>query len=91
VLTSLGGPWDTVPATGVKAARRPTPARLEQLLEPAPHLRISSENERISHAYRSAFRLAFDDEGKRLADSGNGELLQTLGRRRSGRPLGLAA
>jgi hypothetical protein len=91
IIQTLGGPWDTVAATGIKAARRPTPARLEQLLEPAAHLRINSENERISHAYRSAFRLAFDDEGKKLSEAGNWDLLQVLGRRRSGRPLGAAA
>ncbi|ACL41900.1 hypothetical protein Achl_3949 (plasmid) [Pseudarthrobacter chlorophenolicus A6] len=87
-LNVLGAPWDTLPATGVKAARRPTPARLQLLLEPEPQLRASTVPERIARAYNGAYRLAFDDQTKTVCDQ---EVLAAVSRRRSGRPLGLAA
>lgn len=87
-LNVLGVPWDTAAATGVKAARRPTPARLQLLLEPEPQLRGSTVPERIARAYNGAFRLAFDETSKNISDH---EVLAAVSRRRSGRPLGAAA
>jgi hypothetical protein len=88
VLNVLGAPWDTAAATGIKAARRPTPARLQLLLEPEPQLRASTFPDRIARAYNGAFRLAFDDASKNISDH---EVLAAVSRRRSGRPLGVAA
>jgi hypothetical protein len=87
-LNILGAHWDTMPATGVKAARRPIPARLQLLLEPEPQLRASTVPERITRAYNGAYRLAFDDASKGICDH---EVLAAVSRRRSGRPLGIAA
>lgn len=89
VVRTAGSPWDTVPATGVKAARRPAPARLQQLLEPEPHLGVM--HDRVGLAYRTAYTLAFGEGTKRLSDTGNPHLLKVLTGRRSGRPLGQAA
>lgn len=88
VINTVGGPWDTTAATGIKASRRPTPARLQLLLEPEPQLRGSSVPDRIARAYHGAYRLAFDDLSKNISDH---EVLAAVSRRRSGRPLGLAA
>jgi hypothetical protein len=87
-LNALGAPWDAVAATGIKAARRPAPARLALLLEPEPQLRSGTVPDRITRAYNSAYRLAFDDASKSVADH---EVLAAVSRRRSGRPLGAAA
>jgi hypothetical protein len=87
-LNTLGVPWDTTAATGIKAARRPTPARLQLLLEPEPQLRASTIPDRIARAYNGAYRLAFDDASKNISDH---EVLSAVSRRRSGRPLGAAA
>lgn len=84
-----GPAWDTTPATGVKAARRPTPARLQLLLDPEPQqLRGGALPERIVRAYNGAYRLAFDDQSKTVCDV---DVLSAVSRRRSGRPLGMAA
>jgi len=88
IIHSLGGPWDTVPATGVKASRRPTPARLQLLLEPEPQLRASTVPDRFTRAYNGAYRLAFDNASKNISDHA---VLSAVSRRRSGRPLGMAA
>ncbi|GAA4034363.1 hypothetical protein GCM10023063_17940 [Arthrobacter methylotrophus] len=87
-LNAIGAPWDTTAATGIKAARRPTPARLQLLLEPEPQLRASTVPNRIARAYNGAYRLAFDDASKNVSDH---EVLSAVSRRRSGRPLGAAA
>ncbi|MET4144130.1 hypothetical protein [Arthrobacter sp. UYCo732] len=87
-ITSQGPAWDTMPATGVKAARRPTPARLQLLLDPEPHLRPGSVSDRIARAYQGAYRVGFDEKSRNISDH---ELLAAVSRRRSGRPLGLAA
>jgi hypothetical protein len=75
-------------ATGVKAARRPTPARLHLLLDPQPHLRQATAPDRIARAYQGACRVGFDDKSRNISDH---ELLAAVSRRSSGRPLGLAA
>ncbi|HEX9086733.1 MAG TPA: hypothetical protein VF867_04325 [Arthrobacter sp.] len=90
-LTSQGPAWDTVAATGVKSARRPTPERLAMLLDPEPHLRAGTTDERLESAYRAAHRLQFDDDTKRVAGNQAGDLMARLEGRRSGRPLGIAA
>jgi hypothetical protein len=87
-LNTLGDPWDTTPATGIKASRRPTPARLQLLLEPEPQLRASTVPDRIARAYNGAYRLSFDEASKNICDH---EVLSDVSRRRSGRPLGAAA
>lgn len=87
-VKALGAPWDTAAATGVKASRRPTPARLQLLLEPEPQLRAGTFPERIARAYTGAYRLAFDGASKSICDN---EVLTAVSRRRSGRPLGIAA
>ncbi|MBG0739031.1 hypothetical protein IV500_06400 [Paeniglutamicibacter antarcticus] len=87
-INTLGNPWDTMAATGVKAARRPNPARLQQLLEPEPHLRPGLVPDRISRAYNGAYRLAFDGLSRNISDH---DVLSAVSRRRSGRPLGAAA
>lgn len=90
-LTAQGGPWDTVAATGAKAARRPTPERLAMLLDPEPHLRAGIVDDRLESAYRAAHRLQFDDDTRRVAGNQAGDLMARLEGRRSGRPLGIAA
>lgn len=87
-ITLRGPAWDTTAATGVKAARWPTPARLQLLLEPEPQLQASSIPDRITRAYQGAFRVGFDDKSRNISDQ---ELLAAVSRRRSGRPLGIAA
>jgi hypothetical protein len=74
------------PAAGVKAAHRP--ARLQLLLEAEPRLRAAIIPERITRAYKGAFRLAFDDVTKTVCDR---DVLSAVSRRRSNRPLGMAA
>jgi hypothetical protein len=88
VITTAGPAWDTVPATGIKAARRPSPERLALLLEPAPHLGPFGDD-RIFSAYDAAYRLAFDETTRRVADNRARTLLAALAHRRSGRPLGV--
>lgn len=88
LITPAGPAWDTVPATGIKAARRPSPERLALLLEPAPHLGPIGED-RIAFAYDAAYRLAFDETTRRVADNQARTLLSALAHRRSGRPLGV--
>jgi len=90
-LVTQGAPWDTVAATGAKAARRPTPERLAMLLDPEPHLRAGTGDERVEAAYRAAYRLQFDETTKRVAGNQSGDFMAQLEGRRSGRPLGLAA
>ncbi|QOD05815.1 hypothetical protein [Pseudarthrobacter sp. BIM B-2242] len=87
-ITPAGPAWDTVPATGIKAARRPSPERLALLLEPAPHLGPAGDD-RIFAAYDAAYRLAFDETTRRVADNQARTLLAALAHRRSGRPLGV--
>lgn len=88
-LRPSGPAWATVPATGIKAARRPSPDRLALLLEPEPHLGGDLED-RVARAYDAAYRLTFDEATKRVADNAGRTLLAALAHRRSGRPLGLA-
>lgn len=87
-ITVQGPAWDTMPATGVTVARRPTPARLNLLLDPEPHLRAGTVPDRIARAYQGAYRVGFDDKSRNISDQ---ELLAAVFRRRSGRPLGPAA
>ena len=86
-ISTLGQSWDTVPVTGIKAARRPSTARLQMLLDPEPQLHAAVP-ERLSSAYNGANRLAFDDATKAVCDL---NVLAAVARRRSGRPLGAAA
>lgn len=88
VLEPAGPPWDTVPATGVKAARRPTPARLERLLEPGTV--PGTADQTVARAYLAAYTLAFDDAARRVAVPSDPGLREALAGRRSGRPLGTA-
>ncbi|HEX9228886.1 MAG TPA: hypothetical protein VF885_19970 [Arthrobacter sp.] len=88
VLTPSGPAWDTVPATGAKASRRPTPERLGLLLEPEPQLGPGPDG-RVARAYDAAYRLTFNEATKRVSDNAAGTLLGSLAHRRSGRPLGL--
>jgi hypothetical protein len=87
VIAPAGPAWDTVPATGAKAARRPSPERLVLLLEPAPHLG-AAQDARIARAYDAAYRLTFDEGTRRVTDNAARTLLASLASRRSGRPLG---
>lgn len=87
ILAPAGPAWDTVSATGTKAARRPTPERLALLLEPAPHLG-AAQDARITRAYDAAYRLTFDESTRRVTDNAARTLLASLAHRRSGRPLG---
>lgn len=82
-------PWDRVAADGVKKARRPAPARLQALLEPAPM--DLPMDEAVRAAYRFAAAMAFDDANKTISQFNDQALMARLGRRRAGRPLGLAA
>lgn len=88
VIAPAGPAWDTVPATGIKAARRPSPERLALLLEPAPYLGPAGDD-RIFAAYDAAYRLTFDETTRRVADNQARTLLAALAHRRSGRPLGV--
>lgn len=81
--------WDKVVADGVKKARRPGPARLTALLEPAPAALPMDDH--VREAYRFAAALAFDDTNKVISQFNDPVLLARLARRRAGRPLGLAA
>lgn len=89
-MNSAGPAWDTVPATGIKASRRPSPERLALLLEPDPHLGPIGDD-RIAFAYDAAYRLTFDETTRRVADNSSRTLLAALAHRRSGRPLGVPA
>lgn len=88
VLSPSGPAWDTVPATGIKASRRPSPERLALLLEPEPQLG-SVPADRVARAYDAAYRLTFDEATKRVTDNAARTLLASLAHRRSGRPLGV--
>lgn len=85
----VGAPWDNVPVDGVKKARRPSPARLRLLLEPAPV--AGTPEDRVAEAYRIAAGLIFDEAARTVSTANGGALLARLGRRRAGRPLGAAA
>lgn len=85
----VGPAWDTVVADGVKKARRPGAARLQALLEPAPAALPMEDH--VREAYRFAATLAFDDTNKTISQLNDPALMARLGRRRAGRPLGLAA
>lgn len=83
-------PWLTVPATGDKPARRPTTARADELLLPAPAGRLGM-HPALQRAYEEAARVRFDDVTHQLARTTPAGLLAELALRRAGRPLGCAA
>lgn len=85
----VGAPWDSVPADGVKKARRPVASRLQALLEPA-QAALPMEDA-VRAAYRFAATVAFDDTSKTVSAFNDRAIMDRLSRRRAGRPLGLAA
>ena len=83
-------PWLTVPATGDQPARRPTAARADEILLPAPAGRLGM-HPALQRAYEEAARVRFDDVTHQLARTTPAGLLAELALRRAGRPLGCAA
>src|SRR5699024_12191633 len=55
-------PWITFPANGASPARRPTPKRTEELLNPGPLLGVQPDR-LVSAAYKIAFETRFDVKG----------------------------
>ncbi|MEH0110671.1 hypothetical protein V6N00_13255 [Tersicoccus sp. MR15.9] len=85
----VGEPFDVVPATGIKATRRPSPARTAVLLDPAPAPgTVPSE---LASAYRFAATVTFDETTRQVSSRNDPAILTRLARRRAGRPLGAAA
>lgn len=84
-----GAAWDVVAADGIPKARRPTEARIQRLLEPAPAAQATPYD--LAAAYRFAATAAFDDTARRLSAGNDYTMTSRLDRRRAGRPLGLAA
>lgn len=85
-----GKPWLKVPATGAKPARRPTAARVGEILLPASVVGLGS-NPLLERAYGTAAGVRFDDATGALVRSTPAGLLAELALRRAGRPLGSAA
>jgi hypothetical protein len=86
---TVGTHWDSVPADGVKKARRPVASRLQALLEPAQV--ALPMDEAVRAAYRFAATVGFDDTSKTVSAFNDRAIMDRLSRRRAGRPLGLAA
>lgn len=82
-----GEPWDSVEATGIPKARRPSAPRLKALLEPEPIALMPPAD--VAAAYRFAATAAFDDATRTLAASNDYVISSRLAARRSGRPLGV--
>ncbi|WP_155852667.1 hypothetical protein [Arthrobacter sp. H14] len=88
-VSVVGGPWGESEATGIKKSRRPAPARIKLLLEPAPV--AQPMDNATTAAYRFAARADFDDGTGKLSGRNDAAITTLLERRRAGRPLGMAA
>jgi len=76
-------PWITFPANGASPARRPTPKRTEELLNPGPLLGVQPDR-LVSAAYKIAFETRFDVKGNANVPH---QAHSHLRNRRRGRPL----